>query len=107
MAALCIKQKDLLHAGYLAITLLFFRQRTQLMMAPAAPHGTVLARGARLFLWLPAFNLFVMGLTLIYQVCCWQGRSSLLLLIRSTWFTMFCCAVLSLHMSLFAAATRL
>jgi hypothetical protein len=67
VAALCIKQKDLLHAGYLAITLLFFRQRTQLMMAPAAPHGT-LVRGARLFLWLPAFNLLVMGLTLLYQV---------------------------------------
>lgn len=67
MAALCIKQKDLLHAGYLAITLLFFRQRTQLMMAPAAPHGA-LARAARLFLWLPAFNLLVMALTLLYQV---------------------------------------
>ena len=67
VAALCIKQKDLLHAGYLAITLLFFRQRTSLVTAPAAPAG-VLAKGARLFLWLPAFNLLVMGLTLLYQV---------------------------------------
>lgn len=67
VAALCIKQKDLLHAGYLAITLLFFRQRTSLITAPAAPVGAV-AKGARLFLWLPAFNLLVMGLTLLYQV---------------------------------------
>jgi hypothetical protein len=67
VAGLCITQKDLLHAGYLAITLLFFRQRTALMTAPAARQGTA-AKAARLFLWLPAFNLVVMALTLLYQV---------------------------------------
>lgn len=68
VSALCIKQKDLLHAGYLAITLLFFRQRFSLMTAPAAaPHGPG-TRGAGLFAWLPAFNLLVMALTLLYQV---------------------------------------
>jgi hypothetical protein len=67
VAGLCIKQKDLLHAGYLAITLLFFRQRTLLMTAPAAQHDRA-AKGVRLFMWLPAFNLLVMTLTLIYQV---------------------------------------
>lgn len=67
VAALCLKQKDLLHAGYLAITLLFFRQRTALMIAPAAPQGSAV-KGARLFLWLPAFNLLVMTLTMLYQV---------------------------------------
>jgi hypothetical protein len=51
----------------LAITLLFFRQRTALMTAPAARQGTA-AKAARLFLWLPAFNLLVMALTLPYQV---------------------------------------
>lgn len=65
VAALCIKQKDLLHAGYLAITLLFFRQRYWLMTA-AQPGQR--SRGARLFAWLPAFNLVVMTLTLLYQV---------------------------------------
>jgi hypothetical protein len=68
VAGLCIKQKDLLHAGYLAITLLFFRQRTLLMTAPAAQHDGAV-KGVRLFMWLPAFNLMVMTLTLIYQVC--------------------------------------
>jgi hypothetical protein len=66
VAGLCIKQKDLLHAGYLAITLLFFRQRAVLMAA--MPAGVGAAKGARLFLWLPAFNLLVMALTLLYQV---------------------------------------
>jgi len=69
VAGLCIKQKDLLHAGYLAITLLFFRQRYLLMTAPAAQQG-IAVRGARLFAWLPAFNLVVMTLTLLYQVGC-------------------------------------
>lgn len=66
VAGLCIKQRDLLHAGYLAITLLLFRQRAVLMAA--VPTGGGAVRGARLFLWLPAFNLLVMALTLLYQV---------------------------------------
>lgn len=66
VAGLCIKQRDLLHAGYLAITLLLFRQRAVLMAA--VPTGGGAVKGARLFLWLPAFNLLVMALTLLYQV---------------------------------------
>jgi hypothetical protein len=34
VALTCTMQKDLLHAGYLAIALVFFRQRSSLMTAP-------------------------------------------------------------------------
>lgn len=89
VALLCTVQRDLLHAGYLAIVLLFFRQRTSLMTAPAraaggggaalaaaaGPQGGAGMGGgllsgssADLFLWLPAFNFFVVAATLVYQV---------------------------------------
>lgn len=85
-------QKDLLHAGYLAIALVFFRQRHKLMTAPVAgAHSSrsgIAVANARsggndsnasgrskmdLFLWLPTFNYFVIACTLLYQV----GHTSL------------------------------
>lgn len=57
MVGVCTVQKDVVHAGYLGIALLFFRQREQLMIP-----------GSQLFAWLPAFNFVVMLLMIIYQV---------------------------------------
>lgn len=72
VAALCTMQKDLLHAVYLAITLVFFRQRHRLMTATAADSSSSSSRewqlDRRQFQWLPIFNFCVMLATLIYQV---------------------------------------
>ncbi len=75
MVAVCTYQKDVVHAGYLAIALLFFRQRSQLMVP-----------GNRLFPWLPAFNFLVMLLMVAYQVgyMCEQGASQQLECSRTT-----------------------
>jgi hypothetical protein len=94
VAALCTLQKDLLHAGYLAITLLLFRQRHKLLKQPAAAAAAVVTntasssnngpaaagRGAGsssssdLLMWLPLFNFFVIAATLAYQVCAERSK---------------------------------
>lgn len=57
MVVLCSIQKDVVHAAYLAIALLFFRRRQQLQVP-----------GCRLYYFLPAFNYGVMCAMLAYQV---------------------------------------
>ena len=54
--AVCAVENDLLHAGYLALALLFFRRRVALRSARN--------RG---FAWLPAYNFGVMAVALLYQ----------------------------------------
>jgi hypothetical protein len=56
VVALCSLQRDIIHAGYLAIALLLFRKRLE----SRAP-------GAHMFTWLPAFNFLVMVAALAYQ----------------------------------------
>ncbi|KAL6770350.1 hypothetical protein ACKKBG_A34605 [Auxenochlorella protothecoides x Auxenochlorella symbiontica] len=57
VVALCTLENDVIHAGYLALALLFFRQRIALRAAPG-----------RLFWWLPLYNMAVLVITLIYQI---------------------------------------
>ncbi len=52
--ALCTLENDVIHAGYLALALYFFRQRESL-------------RTPALFRWLPLYNFGVMLLSLAYQ----------------------------------------
>lgn len=91
VVGLCAAQRDLVHAGYLALALLFFRKRQRLRVVAAAPpaaagaatsgvaaqqgrgggswSGGYFSRGPPpLFKWLPAFNFVVMMLQLAYQV---------------------------------------
>lgn len=56
VVVLCSMQKDVVHAGYLAVALVFFRQRRVLQQP-----------GYSLFLWLPVYNCIVIALTLAYQ----------------------------------------
>ncbi|GAB4823805.1 hypothetical protein N2152v2_010851 [Parachlorella kessleri] len=56
VVALCTLENDIIHAGYLAIALFFFRGRIHLR-----------TQRNRLFWWLPFFNFVVMLVTLIYQ----------------------------------------
>ena len=52
--ALCTLENDVIHAGYLALALYFFRHRESL-------------RTPALFRWLPLYNFGVMLLSLAYQ----------------------------------------
>ena len=52
--ALCTLENDVIHAGYLALALYFFRNRESL-------------RTPALFWWLPLYNFGVMLLSLAYQ----------------------------------------
>jgi hypothetical protein len=62
----CAAQRDLLHAGYLAIALVLFRRRGA---ALASSHGDeVAAAASRLALWLPGFNFAALLVLLLYQV---------------------------------------
>lgn len=56
VVALCTVENDVIHAAYLAIALLLFRQRDTLRFG-----------GNRLFKWLPLYNFLVMLITLAYQ----------------------------------------
>eukprot|EP00775_Hariotina_reticulata_P007362 gene7362-7573_t len=97
VALTCTMQKDLLHAGYLAIALVFFRRRYSLMTTPFQPPTASVTAGPaaagsagqsagmatslnisvsstsgstsnrNLFAWLPAFNYLVIAATLAYQ----------------------------------------
>jgi hypothetical protein len=60
VVALCTVQRDLIHAGYLGLTLWLFRRRQELR------H-----EGNKLFLWLPFANLCVIILILLFQAP-WQ-----------------------------------
>lgn len=57
VALVCFVEKDILHAGYLALVLVFFRMRRGFL-------GT----DRQLLVWLPAFNMAVIVLQLMYQV---------------------------------------
>ena len=62
--ALCTLENDVIHAGYLALALYFFRQRESL-------------RTSALFRWLPLYNFGVMLLSLAYQAplqALWHGN---------------------------------
>lgn len=56
VVALCTLENDIIHAGYLALALLFFRARIQLRSERNA-----------LFFWLPLYNFIVMAALLLYQ----------------------------------------
>lgn len=60
MVALCTIQRDFIHAAYLALTLWLFRRREELRR-----------QGNKLFFWLPASNLCVIILMLVFQAP-WQ-----------------------------------
>ena len=63
--ALCTLENDVIHAGYLALALYFFRSRESL-------------RTPALFRWLPLYNFGVMLLSLAYQAPLqqlWHGES--------------------------------
>lgn len=56
VVALCTLDNDIIHAGYLALALFFFRSRVNLR-----------ARRNSLFAWLPLYNFAVMAIVLAYQ----------------------------------------
>ena len=56
VVALCALDNDIIHAAYLAIALLLFRQRDQLR-----------EQGNFLFKWLVIYNFLVMLTTIVYQ----------------------------------------
>lgn len=56
VVALCCVQRDLIHAAYLALTLLLFRRREELRL-----------RGNGLFVWMPLANVCVVAAMLLYQ----------------------------------------
>ena len=56
VVALCTLDNDIIHAGYLALALFFFRSRVALR-----------ARRNGLFMWLPLYNFAVMAVVLAYQ----------------------------------------
>lgn len=56
VVALCTLDNDIIHAGYLALALFFFRSRVKLR-----------ARRNSLFAWLPLYNFAVMAIVLAYQ----------------------------------------
>ena len=56
VVALCALDNDIIHAAYLAIALLLFRQRDQLR-----------EQGNFLFRWLVIYNFLVMLTTIVYQ----------------------------------------
>lgn len=56
VVALCTLDNDIIHAGYLALALFFFRSRVALR-----------ARRNSLFAWLPLYNFAVMAIVLAYQ----------------------------------------
>lgn len=56
VVALCTLDNDIIHAGYLALGLFFFRSRVKLR-----------ARRNSLFAWLPLYNFVVMAIVLAYQ----------------------------------------
>ena len=62
--ALCTLENDVIHAGYLALALYFFRHRESL-------------RSPALFRWLPLYNFAVMLISLAYQAPLqnlWHGQ---------------------------------
>lgn len=61
VVALCALDNDIIHAAYLAIALLLFRQRDQLR-----------EQGNFLFKWLVIYNFLVMLTTIIYQAPLYQ-----------------------------------
>jgi hypothetical protein len=95
VVALCTLENDVIHAGYLALALLFFRRRDELrlqrnrcedvpnrLQSPSALCFTSLklasiyqlidqqrseAIPCRMFKWLPVYNFLVMFVTLAYQ----------------------------------------
>jgi hypothetical protein len=56
VVALCTLDNDIIHAGYLALALFFFRSRVKLRV-----------RRNSLFAWLPLYNFAVMAIVLAYQ----------------------------------------
>ena len=94
VVALCTLENDVIHAGYLALALLFFRRRDELRVqrnrcnvvsnclqsvqrhAPCTCQWTctqqllsrlVFVTHCRMFKWLPVYNFLVMFVTLAYQ----------------------------------------
>eukprot|EP00887_Chlorella_sp_A99_P004668 scaffold4.g4668.t1 len=69
VVALCTLEEDIVHAGYLALALLFFRRRVDLRTrrATAAPRRHRLLLRNSLFFYLPLYNYLVMLVTLLYQ----------------------------------------
>jgi hypothetical protein len=68
----CTVQRDVVHAGYLALALIAFRQQQQqqqvLVSSSSRSTSVTLLAAGRVFGWLQVFNFCVMAAMLVYQV---------------------------------------